>query len=123
MIQNRLGLHARAAALFVQLVAPLDVDVWVSKAGETVNGKSLYAATILRNKKIISINLRMEEGRALVRRLVPHFDVIVLNDRKSGGVVTAILQPLEAVKDNRRRVARADISNDAAHGGNPPVGE
>ena len=53
----------------------------VRELGETVDGKSLYAATILRNKKIISIDLRKEEGRQLMRALVPHFDVVVENFR------------------------------------------
>jgi len=53
----------------------------VRELGEKADGKSLYAATILRNKKIIAIDLRKEEGRDLVRRLVPHFDVVVENFR------------------------------------------
>jgi len=47
VIQNRLGLHARAAALFVQTVAPLDADVFVSKDDETVNGKSIMGLMML----------------------------------------------------------------------------
>lgn len=53
----------------------------VRKLGERVDGKSLYATTILRNKKIISINLRTAEGQDIVRRLVPHFDIVVENFR------------------------------------------
>ena len=34
----------------------------VRELGETVDGKSLYAATILRNKKIISASLRLASG-------------------------------------------------------------
>ncbi|GAD21687.1 CaiB/BaiF CoA-transferase family protein [Acidovorax sp. MR-S7] len=49
--------------------------------GQTVDGKSLYAATICRNKKIISINLRTEAGRDLLRRMIPSFDVVVENFR------------------------------------------
>ncbi len=47
VIQNRLGLHARAAALFVQTVATLDADVFVSKDDETVNGKSIMGLMML----------------------------------------------------------------------------
>ena len=47
LIQNRLGLHARAAALFVQTVAALDADVFVSKDDETVNGKSIMGLMML----------------------------------------------------------------------------
>jgi phosphocarrier protein len=47
VIQNRLGLHARAAALFVQTVAALDAEVFVAKDGETVNGKSIMGLMML----------------------------------------------------------------------------
>jgi phosphocarrier protein HPr len=47
VIQNRLGLHARAAALFVQTVAVLDADVFVTKDDETVNGKSIMGLMML----------------------------------------------------------------------------
>ncbi len=47
VIQNRLGLHARAAALFVQTVAGLDADVFVCKDEEVVNGKSIMGLMML----------------------------------------------------------------------------
>ena len=47
VIQNRLGLHARAAALFVQTVAGLDAEVSVTKDDETVNGKSIMGLMML----------------------------------------------------------------------------
>jgi phosphocarrier protein HPr len=47
VIENRLGLHARAAALFVQTVAALEADVFVAKDGETVNGKSIMGLMML----------------------------------------------------------------------------
>ena len=49
--------------------------------GETFQGKSLYATTLLRNKRIISINLRSRDGQDIVRKLVPHFDIVVENFR------------------------------------------
>ncbi|MCP3440803.1 CaiB/BaiF CoA-transferase family protein [Bradyrhizobium sp. CCGUVB14] len=49
--------------------------------GETFRGKSLYATTLLRNKRIISINLRSKDGQDIVRRLVSHFDIVVENFR------------------------------------------
>lgn len=49
--------------------------------GETFRGKSLYATTLLRNKRIISINLRSKDGQDIVRKLVPHFDIVVENFR------------------------------------------
>lgn len=49
--------------------------------GETVHGKSLYAASICRNKLIASVDLRSEKGRELVLSMIPHFDVVVENFR------------------------------------------
>lgn len=49
--------------------------------GHEYKGKSLYAASILRNKENVSIDLRMPEGQALIKKLVPHFDVVIENFR------------------------------------------
>jgi crotonobetainyl-CoA:carnitine CoA-transferase CaiB-like acyl-CoA transferase len=53
----------------------------IRQLGEVVNGKSLYSASICRNKLIASFNFRKEEARALVRSLIPKFDVVVENFR------------------------------------------
>lgn len=49
--------------------------------GHQLNGKSLYAASILRNKANVSINLKMPQGQELVREMVGQFDVVVENFR------------------------------------------
>ena len=46
-IINRLGLHARAAALLVQTVAPFEAEITVSKDDQTVNGKSILGLMML----------------------------------------------------------------------------
>ncbi len=38
-IVNRLGLHARPAAMFVRIATRFRCEVWVDKEGEEVNGK------------------------------------------------------------------------------------
>lgn len=53
----------------------------IRQLGETVDGKSLYGASILRNKHIASFNFRKIEARELVKRLVPKFDIVVENFR------------------------------------------
>src|ERR1700739_397714 len=53
----------------------------IRELGETVSGKSLYAATICRNKKIISLNLRTEKACKLLKSMLPEFDIIVENFR------------------------------------------
>ncbi|MDH3701832.1 MAG: CoA transferase [Alphaproteobacteria bacterium] len=47
--------------------------------GKRYKGKSLFFATIHRNKRNISIDLKSEEGRDLVRRLMLESDVVIEN--------------------------------------------
>jgi crotonobetainyl-CoA:carnitine CoA-transferase CaiB-like acyl-CoA transferase len=53
----------------------------VRQLGETVDGKSLYGASILRNKRIASFNFRTVQARELMKRLIPKFDIVVENFR------------------------------------------
>lgn len=46
-IQNQRGLHARAAARFVKLVAEFDSEVTVTKDGTTVGGSSIMGLMML----------------------------------------------------------------------------
>ncbi len=46
-IKNKLGLHARAASLFVQLANRFSADIFVAKNGQEVNGKSIMGILIL----------------------------------------------------------------------------
>ncbi|HEY3278800.1 MAG TPA: HPr family phosphocarrier protein [Syntrophorhabdaceae bacterium] len=46
-IRNRLGLHARAAALFVKKATEFEADIWMEKDGAKVNGKSIMGLLML----------------------------------------------------------------------------
>lgn len=46
-INNKLGLHARPAAMFVKLANAFSADIWVMKDGEQVNGKSIMGLMML----------------------------------------------------------------------------
>lgn len=46
-ILNRLGLHARAAAMLVQTVAKFVAEITVTKDDQTVNGKSIIGLMML----------------------------------------------------------------------------
>lgn len=47
IVANKKGLHARPAAMFVQMVTKYDVQVTVAKDGEKVNGKSIMGLLTL----------------------------------------------------------------------------
>jgi len=46
-IINQLGLHARASAKLTQLAAQFKSDVWLSRNGRRVNGKSIMGVMML----------------------------------------------------------------------------
>ena len=53
----------------------------IRQLGETAGGKSLYGASIMRNKRIASFDFRKPEARELVKRVIPQFDIVVENFR------------------------------------------
>ncbi len=66
-IRNRLGLHARAAALFVKMAGEYASEVWVEKDGTRVNGKSIMGLLMLACPLGSGIMLKVEgddEGQA-----------------------------------------------------------
>ncbi|WP_321531965.1 HPr family phosphocarrier protein [uncultured Desulfuromonas sp.] len=59
-ITNRLGLHARAAAQFVQVAGQFASEVFVDKDGFEVNGKSIMGILMLAAPKGTIIEIRTE---------------------------------------------------------------
>jgi phosphocarrier protein HPr len=63
-IENELGLHARAATMFVQVASKFDADITVIKDGREVNGKSIMGVLTLVASKGTAIRLRAEGRQA-----------------------------------------------------------
>ena len=59
-IVNRLGLHARPAAMFVRIASKYRAEVWVAKEGEQVNGKSIMGLMMLAAGQGSKLNIRCE---------------------------------------------------------------
>src|SRR5215472_16569931 len=67
-VSNRLGLHARPAAMFVRIASRYRAEVWVSKEGEEVNGKSIMGLMMLAAGQGSKLRIRCEgpdAGKAL----------------------------------------------------------
>ena len=47
IVSNKLGIHARPAAMFVRLANKFDCQVYVEKDGDRVNGKSIMGLMML----------------------------------------------------------------------------
>ncbi len=46
-VGNKMGIHARPAAMIVRIANRFEGDVWVEKDGEKVNGKSIMGLMML----------------------------------------------------------------------------
>lgn len=60
MIKNKQGLHARPAAMFVQIANKFDCDIVVKKGAQEVNGKSIMGILTLAANKGANILIRAE---------------------------------------------------------------
>lgn len=61
-------------------IEPLEGD-GIRQMGRHVNDVSLYAATILRGKKSVALDLKSEEGRDIAKELIKRADILVENNR------------------------------------------
>jgi phosphocarrier protein len=71
IVKNKLGLHARPAALFVQIANKYESDISVKKGKQFVNGKSIMGIMMLaasRGSKI-HIEARGDDAREALEEL------------------------------------------------------
>ena len=70
-IENRNGLHARPAALFVKTSSRFRSEVWVEKDGEKVNGKSIMGLMMLAAGKgsVLKVTAEGDDASLLMQEL------------------------------------------------------
>jgi phosphocarrier protein HPr len=76
-IVNKLGLHARAAAKFVNLASAFESEINLSRNGQQVNGKSIMGVMMLAAAKGTTLELSAdgsdaEEALQQLEALVAH---------------------------------------------------
>lgn len=59
-ILNRLGVHARPSAMFVRVASRFRCEIWVSKEGEEINGKSIMGLMMLAAGQGSKLRVRAE---------------------------------------------------------------
>ena len=77
-IINKLGLHARASSLFVQVASGFESQVQVSFRGQAVNGKSILGLMMLEAIKGSIITLEVvgpdeKEAMSALLQLINHY--------------------------------------------------
>jgi phosphocarrier protein len=60
IVKNELGLHARPAALFVQLASRFTSDITLAKDGVEVNGKSIMGVMMLAAERGSTLEIRAQ---------------------------------------------------------------
>lgn len=80
VVKNKLGLHARPAALFVQIANKYDSDISVKKGKQLVNGKSIMGIMMLAASKgsKICIIAKGEDAEEAVKEL----GILVMNSEQ-----------------------------------------
>jgi phosphocarrier protein HPr len=60
IVQNKMGIHARPAAMIVRIANTYSGEVWVDKDDEQVNGKSIMGLMMLAAGKGSKLTIRTE---------------------------------------------------------------
>jgi phosphocarrier protein len=76
LIINKLGLHARASALFVKTASRFSAEVKLAKEGVEVNGKSIMGIMMLAASKGTTVSLTVD-GTDEVEALQTIGDLII----------------------------------------------
>lgn len=94
LIRNRLGLHARPAALFVQVAKRFKSTVRVKKGRRVVDGKSIMGLLTLAAERGATVELTVQgsdarEALHMLEQMISHRDVpavvTVIRHRPSDG--------------------------------------
>jgi phosphotransferase system HPr (HPr) family protein len=64
LIQNELGLHARAATKLVQTASKFPCEITVTKEGHEVNGKSIMGVLMLVASKGTTVTIKAKGDKA-----------------------------------------------------------
>ena len=82
IIKNKSGLHARPAAMFVQIANKYDCEISVKKGRKTVNGKSIMGIMMLAAEKGSKISIIAEGDGA--EDAVRELENLLLDDGLDG---------------------------------------
>lgn len=78
IVQNKMGIHARPAAMIVRIANTYPGEIWVEKDGEQINGKSIMGLMMLAAGNGSALTFRMEgpldDAEKIVKELEELFE-------------------------------------------------
>lgn len=78
VVQNKMGIHARPAAMIVRVANTYTGEVWVEKDDEQVNGKSIMGLMMLAAGKGSKLKVKAEgpaeEGKKMLEEMAALFE-------------------------------------------------
>jgi len=77
-IQNKQGLHARPAAIFVQIANKYESDIAVKKGKQEVNGKSIMGLLTLAAEKGTKLHIKVNGPDA--KEAIEELEKIILGE-------------------------------------------
>ncbi|MCX5687771.1 MAG: HPr family phosphocarrier protein [Candidatus Omnitrophica bacterium] len=77
-IQNEQGLHARPAAIFVQIANKYESDIVVKKGAQEVNGKSIMGLLTLAAEKGAKLSIKANGHDA--KEAIADLEKVILGD-------------------------------------------
>ena len=78
IIQNEQGLHARPAAIFVQIANKYESDIVVKKGRQEVNGKSIMGLLTLAAEKGAKLHIKVNGPDA--KEAIQELEKIIMGD-------------------------------------------
>ena len=78
IIKHKQGLHARPAALFVQIANKFESSISVRKGGQEVNGKSIMGILMLAAERGSQIHIRAEGTDA--KKAIEELEKVILGE-------------------------------------------
>lgn len=74
LVQNKMGIHARPAAMIVRIANTYPGEIWVEKDGEQINGKSIMGLMMLAAGNGSALTFRMEGPLDAAEKVLKEFE-------------------------------------------------
>lgn len=76
IVQNKMGIHARPAAMIVRIANTYSGEVWVDKDDEQVNGKSIMGLMMLAAGKGSKLTFRTEGPTDTAEKMLEELEAL-----------------------------------------------